>query len=176
MAQQDNHEPKASTQEQHHGKSGGENTQSQGGIGRRAGAAADKPVNPQAGSPKGAVDVPGPSLDSGGGDNPHDGRAHSGFTGDDGAHQPTDANAGTAASLQPGKMGDLGAQQDQRRHGISEDPAERTTGADTPNAGGIAGSPGGPTEAARVPGQDDDEDATTGGGQSGNDAQRDPQI
>ena len=39
---------------------------------------------------------------------PHDGRAHSGLSGDDGRHQPVDGTA-TAASLQPGHTGDLGA-------------------------------------------------------------------
>jgi hypothetical protein len=38
----------------------------------------------------------------------HDGRAHTGLSGDDGRHQPVDS-ASTAASLQPGHAGDLGA-------------------------------------------------------------------
>jgi hypothetical protein len=38
----------------------------------------------------------------------HDGRAHSGLSGDDGQHQPVDS-AASAASLQPGRVGDLGA-------------------------------------------------------------------
>lgn len=175
MSDHDKRNPADTTQESD-GKTAGENTQSQGGIGHHAAASASKTVNPRAGSPKGAVDMPGPSLDDGGGEDPHDGRAHSGFTGDDGAHQPTDS-AGTAASLQPGSVGDLGAQQDQRMHAIPTDPAERTTGADTPNQGGVAGSPGGPSkETGHIPGQDEDEDGTTSGGQSGNDAQRDSQI
>lgn len=122
------------------------------------------------------VDVPGPSLDEGGGQRPHDGHAHQGLTGDDGQHQPTDSR-GTPAATQPGNAADLGAQSDQRRHAIPGDPAERATGADTPNEGGIAGSPGGPKNAPeRVPGQNRDTDATTGGSQSGNDPQRDQQI
>jgi hypothetical protein len=39
---------------------------------------------------------------------PHDGRAHSGLSSDDGQHQPVDGTA-TAASLQPGRASDLGA-------------------------------------------------------------------
>lgn len=176
MSEHDKHHPDTPTQASDTGKTAGENTQSQGGIGHHAAASASKSVNPQAGSPKGAVDMPGPSLDSGGGADPRDGRAHSGFTGDDGAHQATDS-AGTAASLQPGSVGDLGAQQDQRVQGMPTDPAERTTGADTPNKGGVAGAPGGPSkETGHIPGQDEDEDGTTGGGQSGNDRQRDSQM
>jgi len=153
-----------------------ENVQSQGGIGHKAASNASENVNPHAGSPRGAVDVPGPSLDEGGGEQAHDNRAHHGLTGDDGRHQATDSS-GAPASAQPGAGADLGAQGDQRRHAIPGDPAERATGADTPNEGGIAGSPGGPKNAPeRVPGQDRDTDATTGGGQSGNDPQRDPQI
>jgi hypothetical protein len=157
-------------------KTAGENVQSQGGIGHKAASAAGENVNPQAGSPRGAVDVPGPSLDEGSGERAHDNRAHHGLTGDDGQHQATDSR-GTPASTQPGASADLGAQSDQRRHAIPGDPAERATGADTPNQGGIAGSPGGPKNAPeRVPGQDRDSDATTGGSQSGNDPQRDQQI
>lgn len=150
--------------------------QSQGGIGLQAAAAAGRKVDPQAGSPKGAVDVPGPSLDEGDGNDPHDTRAHRGFSGDNGGRRASDS-PGTPASRQPGPAADLGAQADQRRHGVPGDPAERATGADTPNDGGIAGSPGGPVGAPeRVPGQDRDSDAITGGSQSGNDRQRDPQI
>lgn len=138
-------------------------------------SAASGSTNPSAGSPKGAVNVPGPSLDSGGGKNPHDGRAHHGFTGDDGEHVPSDSDVRSPSS-QPGAAADLSGEQDQRAHGIPDDPAERTTGADTPNEGGIAGAPGGPRESGPIPGEDEDEDTTTGGGQSGNDAQRDPQI
>lgn len=157
-------------------KTAGSNVQSQGGVGHEAAAAAGGSVDPHAGSPQGAVDVPGPSLDDGGGKRPHDNRAHSGFSGDDGEHRSTDSD-GTPASLQPGKAADLGAQGDQRRHGVPDDPAERATGADTPNQGGIAGSPGGPANAPdRVPDRDRDDDATTGGSQSGNDPQRDSQI
>ncbi|MFC5440764.1 hypothetical protein [Rhodanobacter ginsenosidimutans] len=160
----------------HHHPTAGENVQSQGGIGRKAASAAGDSVNPQAGSPRGAVDVPGPSLDEGGGQRPHDGRADHGLTGDDGQHSSTDSR-GTPAARQPGDASDLGAQGDQRRHAIPGDPAERVTGADTPNDGGIAGSPGGPKNAPeRVPGQNRDSDATTDGSQSGNDRQRDSQI
>ncbi len=48
-------------------------------------------------------DVAGPFVNEA-----HDGRAHSGFSGDDGQHEPVDGTA-TAASLQPGHAGDLGA-------------------------------------------------------------------
>lgn len=137
--------------------------------------AASGSTNPSAGSPKGAVNVPGPSLDSGGGKNPHDGRAHDGFTGDDGEHVPTDSDV-RPPSRRPGAAADLGGQQDPRAHRIPVDPAERTTGADSPNEGGIAGTPGGPRESGPIPGVDEDEESTTGGGQSGNDAQRDPQV
>jgi hypothetical protein len=148
-------------------------TQSQGGI-KHAGSA-KQGLNPQAGSPKGAVKVPGPSLDTGGGDDPHDGRSHSGFSGDNGSHQAPDSTS-TAASSQPGSTGDLGAQSDQRIHEMPEDPAERTSGADTPNAGGIEGSEGGPRRTPKhIPGESD-EDGASGGGQSGNDPQRDSQI
>ena len=157
-------------------KTAGSNVQSQGGIGHDAAAAAGGPADPRAGAPRGAVDVPGPSLDGGGGRRPHDNRAHHGFSGDDGEHLSTDSH-GTAVSAQPGAAADLGAQSDQRRHGMPDDPAERATGADSPNAGGIAGSPGGPASApARIPGQDRDSDAMTSGSQSGNDPQRDQQI
>lgn len=138
-------------------------------------SAASGSTNPSAGSPKGAVDVPGPSLDSGGGKDSHDGRAHHGFTGDDGDHVSSDSHVRSPSS-QPGAAADLGGEQDQRAHAIPHDPAERTTGADSPNEGGIAGAPGGPRESGPIPGEDEDEDSTTGGGQSGNDAQRDPQI
>jgi hypothetical protein len=114
-----------------------------------------KAVDPQAGSPKGAVKVPGPSLDRGGGGDPHDGRAHDGLSGDDGAHQATDSLA-TPAS---GTFGpDLGAQGDTRNHAMP-DAVERVTGSDTPNEGGIEGSPGGPRKRpARIPGDDDPAD------------------
>lgn len=157
--------------EQH--KTAGSNVQSQGGIGHGADGG---PVDPRAGSPHGAVDVSGPSLDEGGGKRPHDNRAHHGLSGDDGEHLPTDSQ-GSAGSPQPGAAADLGAQGDQRKHGIPDDPAERVSGADSPNAGGIAGSPGGPASAPpRIPGEDRDSDAMTSGSQSGNDPQRDQQI
>jgi hypothetical protein len=160
----------------HDRRTAGENVQSQGGIGPKAASAVGENVNPHAGSPRGAVSVPGPSLDEGGGERTRDNRAHHGLTGDDGRHQATDSS-GAPPSAQPGTGTDLGAQGDQRRHAIPGDPAERATGADTPNEGGIAGSPGGPKNAPeRVPGQDRDSDATTGGSQSGNDPQRDQQI
>lgn len=54
-------------------------------------------------SPAGLQGDTGPLLDE-----PHDGRAHSGLSGDDGQHQPVDS-AATAASLQPGRASDLGA-------------------------------------------------------------------
>jgi hypothetical protein len=40
-------------------------------------------------------------------DEPHDGRAHSGLSGDDGQYRPADSTA-TPASLQPGRAADLG--------------------------------------------------------------------
>lgn len=40
-------------------------------------------------------------------DDPHDGRAHSGLSGDDGQYRPVDS-AATPASLQPGRVADLG--------------------------------------------------------------------
>ena len=55
-------------------------------------------------------------------DDPHDGRAHSGLSGDDGLYQPTDSPA-TAASLQPGHTGDLGAAHDTFSNAIPS-PAE----------------------------------------------------
>ncbi|WP_158883943.1 hypothetical protein [Rhodanobacter sp. L36] len=128
-----------------------------GGI-KFAGANAKK-VNPQAGASKGAVKGPGPSLDTGGGRDPHDGRAHQGFTGDDGAHPSTDTS-GSPSSLQPGAAGDLGAQGDTRNHAMPVGNAERVTGSHSPNAGGIEGSPGGPKKGPkRIPGDDDPKDA-----------------
>ena len=166
----------SNTENDHNRDTVDENVQSQGGIGHKAASTVGESVNPHAGSPRGAVDMPGPSLDQGGSGRPHDNRAHQGLTGDDGRHQATDSR-GTPASAQPGSGADLGAQGDQRRHAIPGDPAERVTGADTPNEGGTAGSPGGPKNAPeRVPGQDRDSDASTGGSQSGNDPQRDQQI
>jgi hypothetical protein len=161
------------------GKTAGSNTQSQGGISRKVAQAAREEFDPATGlpgGPLGRVDPPRMSLDEGGGGTPSDGRAHHGFSGDDGAHLAT-GSAGTPASLQPGDAADLGAQQDQRLHGTPRDPAERTTGADSPNRGGTAGSPGGPAPMApsRMPGEEPDEGVVQGG-QSGNDAQRDSQI
>lgn len=159
-------------------KTAGSNTQSQGGIGRKAAQAAREDFDAGAGlpgGPLGRVDPPRMSLDEGRG-MPSDGRAHQGFSGDDGAHLAT-GSTGTPASRQPGAAADLGAQQDRRLHGRPQDPAERTTGADSPNRGGIAGSPGGPARLApaRMPGEEPDEGVVQGG-QSGNDAQQDSQI
>ncbi|WP_336808501.1 hypothetical protein [Fulvimonas yonginensis] len=161
------------------GKTAGANTQSQGGIGHRVVEAAREQYDPATGlpgGPLGKVDPPKMSLDEGGGEDPADGRAHHGFTGDDGAHLATGSES-TPPMRSPGPAADLGAQQDQRVHGVPRDPAERTTGADSPNRGGTAGSPGGPAKMApsHIPGQDADEGIIQGG-QSGNDAQRDPQI
>ena len=160
------------------GKSAGSNTQSQGGISPRVAQAARSQFDAAAGLPGGLpkVDPPPNALDQGGGGRSHSGRAEHGFSGDDGEHVPTDST-GTPASLQPGVAADLGAQQDTRLHGRPRDAAERTTGADTPNRGGVAGSPGGParTAAARMPGEEADEGVVQGG-QSGNDSQRDPQV
>ena len=55
-------------------------------------------------------------------DDPHDGRAHGGLSGDDGSYQPVDSPA-TAASLQPGHTGDLGAAHDAFSNAIPS-PAE----------------------------------------------------
>jgi len=163
------------------GKTAGSNTQSQGGIGHHAAQAAGGPVDPTVGMPNGPLgEHPAPirqHLDEGGGRHPHDGRAHHGLSGDDGEHEPTDSS-GTPASLQPGRVADLGAQQDQRLHGMPRDPAARTTGADSPNEGGTAGSPGHPSPESPMhfPGEDPSEGVTGGGGPSHLDEQRDPQI
>lgn len=172
MGQHDEHDPGTPTQDDGNGKTAGENTQSQGGIGHHAAAAAGTSVNPQAGSPKGAVDMPGPSLDAGGGDDPHDGRAHHGFTGDDGAHQSTD-DAATAASLQPGAAGDLGAQQDQRDRRITEEGVGRMSEVDTLDEVDLPPSPAGPKNADRVPGRSDDEEGAAAGDEDGYSAPRD---
>jgi hypothetical protein len=161
------------------GKTAGSNTQSQGGISREVAQAAREDFDPATGlpgGPLGRVDPPRMSLDQGGGKTPSDGRAHHGFSGDDGAHLAT-GSTGTPPSRQRSSAADLGAQQDQRLHASPRDPAERTTGGDSPNRGGIAGSPGGPVRMApaRMPGEDPDEGVVQGG-QSGNDAQQDPQI
>lgn len=161
------------------GKTAAPNTQSQGGIGHEVARAAREDFDPSTGlpgGPLGRADPPRMSLDQGGGKAPSDGRAHHGFSGDDGAHLAT-GSTGTPASRQSGTAADLGAQQDQRLHASPSDPAERTTGGDSPNRGGIAGSPGGPARMApsRMPGEDADEGVVQGG-QSGNDAQQDQQI
>ncbi|HET6806510.1 MAG TPA: hypothetical protein VFH59_13835 [Frateuria sp.] len=158
------------------GKTAGSNTQSQGGISREVAQAARKDFDAAAGLPGGLprVDPPGRSLDQGG--PAQAGRVEHGFTGDDGDHVPGDSS-GVPASRNPGAAADLGAQQDTRMHGMPRDPADRTTGADSPNRGGTAGSPGGPARMApaHVPGQEPDEGVVQGG-QSGNDAQRDQQV
>jgi len=160
------------------GKTAGSNTQSQGGISHQIAQAARDDYDPAAGLPGGLprVDPPGLSLDEGGGGRSAKGSVEQGFTGDDGGHIASDS-PGTPASRQPGAAADLGAQQDVRVHGAPRDPAERTTGADSPNRGGTAGSPGGPRQmaSAHLPGQESDEGVVQGG-QSGNDAQRDQQI
>jgi hypothetical protein len=63
--------------------------QRRGGIGRVVSSAVDAAASGDTGWIRGAVDVPGPSLDDGGGKRPHDGRAHRGLSGDDGTHQTT---------------------------------------------------------------------------------------
>ncbi|MGN2251336.1 hypothetical protein ACFWZ1_14790 [Frateuria sp. GZRe14] len=158
------------------GKTAGSNTQSQGGISHKVAQAAREDFDAAAGLPGGLprVDPPGLSLDEGG--PARKGSVEQGFSGDDGGHVSSDST-GVPASRNPGAAADLGAQQDTRVHGAPRDPAERTTGADSPNRGGTAGSPGGPARMAppRMPGQEADEGVIQGG-QSGNDAQRDPQI
>lgn len=160
------------------GKTAGSNTQSQGGISHEVAQSAREHFDPAAGLPGGMsrVDPVGLSLDEGGGGRSHTGSVEHGFSGDDGPHLPTDSRA-TPASLHTGAAADLGAQQDQRIHGVPRDPAGRTTGADSPNRGGTAGSPGGPARMApaHMPGQEPDEGIVQGG-QSGNDAQQDQQI
>ena len=161
------------------GKTAGANTQSQGGISHEVAQAAREAFDPATGLPGGPLGkarAPKVALDEGGGDDPADGRAHHGLSGDDGRHLATGSH-GTPPMRSPGAAADLGAQQDQRVHGIPADPAERTTGADSPNRGGTAGSPGGPARMApaHVPGQAPDEGVLQGE-QSGNDPQRNPQI
>ena len=65
----------------------------------------------------------------------HDGRAHSGLSGDDGRHQSVDS-AASAASLQPGRVGDLGAAS-ATKTGSPPSPAE-----DYANTGQAATGPG----------------------------------
>ena len=158
------------------GKTVGSNTQSQGGISHKVAQAAREEFDTAAGLPGGLprVDPPGLSLDEGG--PARKGSVDEGFSGDDGGHVSAD-RAGVPASRSPGAAADLGAQQDTRVHGTPRDPADRTSGADSPNRGGTAGAPGGPARMApaRLPGQEPDEGVIQGG-QSGNDAQRDQQI
>lgn len=162
-------------------RTAGSNTQSQGGISHEVAERARADYDPATGltdGPLGAQAAPiRQSLDNGGGSDPHDGRAHHGLSGDDGEHEPAD-HTGTPASLQPGPASDLGAQQDQRLHGMPRDPAARTTGADTPNEGGIAGSPGHPSAESpmRFPGEDASDGVTGGGGPHHLDEQLDQQI
>lgn len=175
MGQPDSHKPKTRGRT----KSGQDRwrTHPAGGIAHRAGAAAEKPVRPRRARRKTRSACRDSRSTVAWAAVPRRSRAQRVHR-DTGVHQPpTLTLPGRIAAA--GAWGDLGAQQDQRRHGLPEDPedpAECRTGADTPNVGGIAGSPGGPTEATRVPDLDDDQDATTGSGQSGIDAQRDPQI
>ena len=158
------------------GKTAGSNTQSQGGISHQVAQAAREEFGAAAGVPGGLprVHPPGMSLDEGG--PARKGSVEQGFSGDDGEHLPSDST-GVPASRHPGAAADLGAQQDPRVHGQPRDPADRTTGADSPNRGGTAGSPGRSARMApaRMPGQEPDEGVVQGG-QSGNDAQRDQQI
>ncbi|UGB37660.1 hypothetical protein [Frateuria soli] len=158
------------------GKTAGSNTQSQGGISRKVAQAAREESDAAAGLPGGLprVDPPGLSPDEGG--PARKGSAEQGFSGDDGDYV-SGGSTGVPASRAPGAAADLGAQQDPRVHGVPRDPADRTTGADSPNRGGTAGSPGGPARMApaHVPGQEPDEGVIQGG-QSGNDAQRDQQV
>lgn len=112
-------------------------------------------ANADANEIKDAVQTPGPSLDDGGAGDAHDGRAHSGFTGDDGAHQPTDSQARPSSS-QPGIASGLGAGSDVRNHDMPPDATQRVTGSNAPNEGGIAGSPGGPKSGPHhIPGDSD---------------------
>jgi len=158
------------------GKTAGSNTQSQGGISHKVAQAAREEFDTAAGLPGGLprVDPPGASLDEGGPS--RKGSVEQGLSGDDGGYV-AGSGSGVPASRSPGAAADLGAQQDSRVHGMPRDPADRTTGADSPNRGGTAGSPGGParTASGHVPGQEPDEGVIQGG-QSGNDAQRDQQV
>jgi len=72
-----------------------------------------------------AVKRPDQSLDTGGGDDPGDGRVHgSGFTGDDGKYEQQ-SGTGKPVSQQPGHNADLGAEGDERDRGVREDREER---------------------------------------------------
>jgi len=67
----------------------------------------------------------GPSLDTGGGVDPGDGRVHgSGFTGDNGKYQQQ-SGSGRPVSQQSGHNGDLGAEGDEIDRGVHEDREER---------------------------------------------------
>ena len=75
--------------------------------------------------PPNAVKRPDQSLDTGGGDDPGDGRVHgSGFTGDDGKYEQQ-SGSGKPVSQQPGHNADLGAEGDERDRGVHEDREER---------------------------------------------------
>jgi hypothetical protein len=100
--------------------------QRRGGIGRVVSSAADAAASGDTGWIRGAVDVPGPSLDDGGGKRPHDSRAHRGLSDDDGTHRATGSSALPAsASIDP--AADPGRAHD-RRHDISDDNAARGGG------------------------------------------------
>jgi hypothetical protein len=167
------------------GKTAGSNTQSQGGISHKVAERARAEFDPAMGIPNGPLGSrTAPmknSLDQGDGSDAGDGREQHGFSGDDGEYEPTfgtsTGSTGTPASLQTGPVGDLGAQQDRRVQGMPSDPAERTTGADTPNRGGVAGSPGGPRAMSpdRLPGQGADEGVSDRDHRH-NDGERDSQI
>lgn len=173
------HDPSSSREPRRGSESGQQpSVQRRSGIGRAVSSAADAAASGDTGWIRGAVHVPGPSLDGGGGKRPHDGRAHQGLTGDDGAHQATGSSA-LPASAATDPAADLGRAHD-RRHDISDDPAERTSGGDRPNDGGrMTGAPGGPspTVPRDLPGDEqnlaDDIDSAARGGE---DATRDPQI
>jgi hypothetical protein len=75
--------------------------------------------------PTNAVKRPDQSLDTGGGDDPGDGRVHgSGFTGDNGKYEQQ-SGSGKPVSQQPGHNADLGAEGDERDRGVREDREER---------------------------------------------------
>ncbi|MEO7072651.1 MAG: hypothetical protein ABI300_06645 [Rhodanobacter sp.] len=125
------------------------------GMGRFASSADEAAASGDTGWIRGAVTVPGPSLDDAGGEHPHDGRAHQGLSGDDAAHRASGSSA-VPASGSTGAAADLGRVHDPRQP-ISNDPAELTTGGDRPNDGGrmtgAAGGPG-PTAPSHLPGSD----------------------
>lgn len=155
---------------------GTQSVQSRGGIGHEVASAAEA-AGGDRGTIAGAATGPGRRLDQSG-DAPHDGRAHHGLHGDDSEDHSVDTGA-LPASSSTSPAADLGRASD-RRHGPSDDPAERTTGGDRPNDGGrMTGAPGGPsaTVPKDLPGDDenlaDDVDRAARGGI---DATRDPQI